>query len=311
MTDLIFLEFQFSKFGAMINDQLNIKKGLTKKFNCEFRNYSNPNILFIINNLRKLAKQNKKIIFLSSKLWKMFIISILFRKNNFGFVYHFIPHKRFLLHKILIYFMKKNIVFASHSKTLCQVMKKKFNIKKVYFVPSFMISLNKKTKKLKKNYIFLPKISNKKNVKFDINKIFDLFEKKKIEITKIYSQVHYDKKKLTSNQKKKLIIIKPNLNKKSYDEILKKVHYIFYFWDREHEIRCSGSILSAISNHIFFITNNNLINKQYGLNKTLVTNYLAKYKIADVSDRFKNFFKYYPDSSKYGSYWSDFIKNIK
>ena len=179
MTDLIFLEFQFSKFGAMINDQLNIKKGLTKKFNCEFRNYSNPNILFIINNLRKLAKQNKKIIFLSSKLWKMFIISILFRKNNFGFVYHFIPHKRFLLHKILIYFMKKNIVFASHSKTLCQVMKKKFNIKKVYFVPSFMISLNKKTKKLKKNYIFLPKISNKKNVKFDINKIFDLFEKKK------------------------------------------------------------------------------------------------------------------------------------
>ena len=111
-------------------------------------------------------------------------------------------------------------------------------------------------------------------------------------------------------QKKKIVFLKTGLNKKYYEKILKKVHYIFYFWKKDHEVRCSGSILSAISNHIFFITNNNLINKQYGLNKSLVTNRLIKYKLRDVSNKYKNFFDYYPSSTEFSSYWKKFIKHI-
>ena len=304
------LECQFNRFGAMFSDQKDIKEGLKKLYNLNIINLTKPKLNDLIKIIKKIPK-NEVIIFLSIRISLLFLISLTFSRN-FGCVYHFIPRKRYLIHKIMIMFMS-NIYFGTHSQSLKKILENKMDVSKINFVPSCLIKpLSSKFKKIgkKKLNFFIPKYEINKNNKIDFFKIIKNFEKKGILIGKIYIQDKYYLADATKEYKDKVVLLNKFLNYSDYIKILNQSHYLIKFWDKKYETRCSGTILDCIKKNIIFFSNSHPINIQYGLNKTLVVDKIIKYNSKEVLKRQYQFQNYYPIQKSFQLYWIKFINKI-
>ena len=304
------LECQFNQFGAMSSDQKDINEGLKNIYNLKMLNFTNPKLYDLIKVIKKIPKDDI-IIFLSIRISLLFLISFIFNRK-FGCIYHFIPRKRLLAHKIMIRFMP-NILFGTHSFTLKKILENKMQINNVNFIPNCLIKpLSSKLKKIKKkkHNFFILKYEKNKNYKINLYNVIKNFENNGILVGKIYIQGNDYFKESFEEYKNRIILLNKYINYSSYVKILNNSHYLIKFWDKEYETRCSSTILDCIKNNIIFFSNSHPINIQYGLNKTLVVNKITKYTMGEIIIRQTKFKQYYPAKKKFHLYWIEFIKNL-
>jgi hypothetical protein len=145
----------------MTSDHKSISKGLSKYFLLIIYNLNGSNFFELLKVIKKIPK-DEIIIFLSIKMSMLFLVSF-FSNRKFGCVYHFIPNRRFLIHKVLINFTK-NVFFSTYSIKLKKILKEKFKIINISFIPNFFLESKNIKKKInkKKFNIFFPKYLNGK-----------------------------------------------------------------------------------------------------------------------------------------------------
>jgi len=310
MKKIFFFECQYDSLGAMNVDQLNIKRGLKKKYDLVFINFKNPSFNQVRKKIQKL-KKNDLIIFLSIRISILFLISIFFYSKKFICIYHFVPRHRYLLHKYLMKIMN-NVYFAVHSFALKEQIEKIFNLKEVAFVPNRLLFYNKTKKKNVKSFnIFIPKFSEGKNLKLNLNKYLKKFTMKKIKINQIYLQGGHDIKNLREIYKSKIISLIDDLNFEDYYNVLKKSHYMIKLWNKKYEIRCSSTILDCLQYDLIFLTNIHPINNQYAINRSLVA--LKSLSYGNLIKTYKNNsikYKYYFNADSFINLWDNLILKI-
>lgn len=270
---IIFLDFQYEKFGSFDDDFLFIESLLKNDYSLTYRRFPNNALLYnALTLIRTVFTIKDKVVVLSCKTSLTCLIPLIFPFSQRYYIYHFMPFYRQKLHLKLLKLLSKFFSIGVYSTALQSQLGDHYGLNLSY-VPSRFLDKNVSLSLLKSKVenpeicVFIPGI--KKGVRRSIDIDYYISELEKV-LKKSISKIFIQSKTIFASDPR--IIYLDKVDSGMYRSLFNQCLFTIIEFEESYEQRFSGVVHDAIKSGSIILTKDHPILSQYGFPNSIVTN---------------------------------------